>query len=215
MLNTLIVGASGYAGVELATFIHRHPHMNITALAVSAQSPDAGKPLSDLHPQLKGVVDLPLQPLSSAAEWADKVDVVFLDINIPSIDGLLLAKNLHKAARPPRIVFVDHRHFHFLLDHLDHPLGQACHQRVDQQGMEYDDARQTGRAAAKHPAVAFDGNTAHCDYLPCLHALADWKPASRRPRQHKVNSRNGLAAIRNHPRRLTAPGAACPAAYIL
>ncbi|MGJ0193897.1 N-acetyl-gamma-glutamyl-phosphate reductase [Pantoea sp. RRHST58] len=78
MLNTLIVGASGYAGVELATFIHRHPHMNITALAVSAQSPDAGKPLSDLHPQLKGVVDLPLQPLSSAAEWADKVDVVFL-----------------------------------------------------------------------------------------------------------------------------------------
>ncbi|SUX56283.1 LytR/AlgR family response regulator transcription factor [Chromobacterium vaccinii] len=34
------------------------------------------------------------------------VDVVFLDINIPSIDGLLLAKNLHKTARPPRIVFV-------------------------------------------------------------------------------------------------------------
>ncbi|MBA2817820.1 N-acetyl-gamma-glutamyl-phosphate reductase [Candidatus Pantoea persica] len=78
MLNTLIVGASGYAGVELATFFNRHPHMNITALAVSAQSPDAGKRLSDLHPQLKGVVDLPLQPLSSAAEWADKVDVVFL-----------------------------------------------------------------------------------------------------------------------------------------
>ncbi|AXE31277.1 DNA-binding response regulator [Chromobacterium phragmitis] len=36
----------------------------------------------------------------------NEVDVVFLDINIPSIDGLLLAKNLHKAARPPRIVFV-------------------------------------------------------------------------------------------------------------
>lgn len=53
MLNTLIVGASGYAGVELATFLNRHPHMNITALAVSAQSPDAGKRLSDLHPQLK------------------------------------------------------------------------------------------------------------------------------------------------------------------
>jgi len=47
-------------------------------LAVSAQSPDAGKRLSDLHPQLKGVVDLPLQPLSRADEWADKVDVVFL-----------------------------------------------------------------------------------------------------------------------------------------
>jgi two-component system LytT family response regulator len=34
------------------------------------------------------------------------VDVVFLDINIPSIDGLLLAKNLHKTSKPPRIVFV-------------------------------------------------------------------------------------------------------------
>ncbi|MEQ4517674.1 MAG: N-acetyl-gamma-glutamyl-phosphate reductase, partial [Pantoea agglomerans] len=45
MLNTLIVGASGYAGVELATFLNRHPHINITALAVSAQSPDAGKRL--------------------------------------------------------------------------------------------------------------------------------------------------------------------------
>ncbi len=78
MLNTLIVGASGYAGVELVTYLNRHPHMNITALAVSAQSPDAGKLISDLHPQLKGVVDLPLQPLSDAAQFAGKVDVVFL-----------------------------------------------------------------------------------------------------------------------------------------
>ena len=78
MLNTLIVGASGYAGVELATYLNRHPHMNITALAVSAQSPDAGKLLSDLHPQLKGIVDLPLQPLSDPSAWAGKVDVVFL-----------------------------------------------------------------------------------------------------------------------------------------
>ncbi|WP_034919595.1 N-acetyl-gamma-glutamyl-phosphate reductase [Erwinia sp. 9145] len=78
MLNTLIVGASGYAGVELATCLNRHPEVNITALAVSAQSPDAGKLLSDLHPQLKGIIDLPLQPLSSAADFAGNVDVVFL-----------------------------------------------------------------------------------------------------------------------------------------
>ena len=56
MLNTLIVGASGYAGAELVTYINRHPHMNITALTVSAQSNDAGKLISDLHPQLKGIV---------------------------------------------------------------------------------------------------------------------------------------------------------------
>ncbi|TWS17302.1 N-acetyl-gamma-glutamyl-phosphate reductase, partial [Escherichia coli] len=28
MLNTLIVGASGYAGAELVTYVNRHPHMN-------------------------------------------------------------------------------------------------------------------------------------------------------------------------------------------
>lgn len=55
MLNTLIVGASGYAGAELVTYINRHPHMNITALTVSAQSNDAGKLISDLHPQLKAL----------------------------------------------------------------------------------------------------------------------------------------------------------------
>lgn len=35
-----------------------------------------------------------------------EVDVVFLDIQIPAIDGLLLAKNLHKSSHPPHIVFV-------------------------------------------------------------------------------------------------------------
>ncbi|WHP31408.1 N-acetyl-gamma-glutamyl-phosphate reductase [Trabulsiella odontotermitis] len=78
MLNTLIVGASGYAGAELVSYINRHPHMNITALTVSAQSNDAGKLISDLHPQLKGVVDLPLQPMSDISEFSGGVDVVFL-----------------------------------------------------------------------------------------------------------------------------------------
>lgn len=78
MLNTLIVGASGYAGAELTAYLNRHPHMNITALAVSAQSADAGKLLSDLHPQLKGIVDLPLQPLVDPAAAAKDIDVVFL-----------------------------------------------------------------------------------------------------------------------------------------
>gem|GEM_PF-6517376 len=77
MLNTLIVGATGYAGAELALYLNRHPHMNITGLTVSAQSADAGKLLSDLHPQLKGIVDLPVLPLENVAEAAKGVDVVF------------------------------------------------------------------------------------------------------------------------------------------
>ncbi|QCR37604.1 N-acetyl-gamma-glutamyl-phosphate reductase [Nissabacter sp. SGAir0207] len=78
MLNTLIVGASGYAGAELATYLNRHPHTNITGLMVSAQSADAGKLLSELHPQLKGIIDLPVQPLEDVAAAAQGVDVVFL-----------------------------------------------------------------------------------------------------------------------------------------
>lgn len=77
-LNGLIVGASGYTGAELAAYLQRHPHMNITGLTVSAQSADAGKLLSDLHPQLKGIVDLPLLPMSDVAAIAKDVDVVFL-----------------------------------------------------------------------------------------------------------------------------------------
>ncbi|MCE9886853.1 N-acetyl-gamma-glutamyl-phosphate reductase [Obesumbacterium proteus] len=77
-LNGLIVGASGYTGAELAAYLHRHPHMNITGLTVSAQSADAGKLLSDLHPQLKGIVDLPLLPMSDVVAMAKDVDVVFL-----------------------------------------------------------------------------------------------------------------------------------------
>jgi len=77
-LNGLIVGASGYTGAELAAYLHRHPHMNITGLTVSAQSADAGKLLSDLHPQLKGIIDLPLLPMSDVAAMAKDVDVVFL-----------------------------------------------------------------------------------------------------------------------------------------
>lgn len=77
-LNGLIVGASGYTGAELAAYLQRHPHMNITGLTVSAQSADAGKLLSDLHPQLKGIVDLPLLPMSDVAAMAKDVDVFFL-----------------------------------------------------------------------------------------------------------------------------------------
>ncbi len=63
---------------SLLSYVNRHPHMTITALTVSAQSNDAGKLIFDLHPQLKGIVDLPLQPMSDISEFTDGVDVVFL-----------------------------------------------------------------------------------------------------------------------------------------
>ncbi|CDL79274.1 N-acetyl-gamma-glutamyl-phosphate reductase [Xenorhabdus cabanillasii] len=78
MLNTLIVGASGYTGAELAAYLQRHPHVHLSGLMVSSQSADAEKCFSELYPQYKGIVDLPLQPLMDVAEAADGIDAVFL-----------------------------------------------------------------------------------------------------------------------------------------
>ncbi|MDC9598118.1 N-acetyl-gamma-glutamyl-phosphate reductase [Xenorhabdus anantnagensis] len=78
MLNTLIVGASGYTGAELAAYLQRHPHVHLSGLMVSSQSLDAGKCFSELHPQYKGILDLPLQPLTDVTEAAKGIDVVFL-----------------------------------------------------------------------------------------------------------------------------------------
>ncbi|WP_426578430.1 N-acetyl-gamma-glutamyl-phosphate reductase [Xenorhabdus stockiae] len=78
MLNTLIVGASGYTGAELAACLQRHPYIHLAGLMVSAQSSDAGKCLSELYPQYKGTLDLPLQPLTDVAEAASGIDIVFL-----------------------------------------------------------------------------------------------------------------------------------------
>lgn len=78
MLKTLIIGASGYTGAELAAYIQRHPQTELTGLMVSVNSADAGKCFSDLHPQFRGLVDLPLEPLTDPAAVAQNTDVVFL-----------------------------------------------------------------------------------------------------------------------------------------
>ncbi|AKC32362.1 N-acetyl-gamma-glutamyl-phosphate reductase [Candidatus Pantoea carbekii] len=78
MLNILIIGASGYVGVELVLYLNRHPHINIKALLVSEHSSDCGKLLSDLYPKLKGIVNLPLFSLEDISTWTDDIDVVFL-----------------------------------------------------------------------------------------------------------------------------------------
>ncbi|QIQ21135.1 N-acetyl-gamma-glutamyl-phosphate reductase [Zophobihabitans entericus] len=80
MLKALIVGASGYAGAELARYLSRHPEVEISALTVSEKSADAGKLISDydLHPQLKGIVDLPLIGTSNYDDLITDIDIVFL-----------------------------------------------------------------------------------------------------------------------------------------
>ncbi|MCD9499486.1 N-acetyl-gamma-glutamyl-phosphate reductase [Photobacterium carnosum] len=78
MLNTIIIGASGYTGAELAKIVNRHPQLTLCGLYVSATSLDAGKLLSALHGQLRDVVDLPLQPLTDIKTAAANIDIVLL-----------------------------------------------------------------------------------------------------------------------------------------
>ncbi|MBK4764885.1 MAG: N-acetyl-gamma-glutamyl-phosphate reductase [Pantoea sp. Brub] len=79
MLKTLIIGASGYTGVELITLLHKHPNINIIALLISEDSLNIGKKLSDIYPQLKHIIDLPLQKIDNdVSRWKSKIDVVFL-----------------------------------------------------------------------------------------------------------------------------------------
>lgn len=78
MLKTVIIGASGYTGAELALMVEKHPELTLSGLYVSENSADAGKPISQLHGKLHGLIDLAVQPLISPQEVAQQCDVVFL-----------------------------------------------------------------------------------------------------------------------------------------
>ncbi|MXP51446.1 N-acetyl-gamma-glutamyl-phosphate reductase [Pantoea sp. SoEX] len=78
MLNTLIIGATGYTGVELVYILHRHPCINIVGLVVSENSLNIGKSLSEVHPRMKNIIDLPLQSITNSLIWKSNIDVVFL-----------------------------------------------------------------------------------------------------------------------------------------
>lgn len=78
-LNAIIIGASGYTGAELARILHQHPYFNLVGLYVSATSQDKDKAISQIYPQLKSIVDLPLQPLpNDLTSLAKNCDLVFL-----------------------------------------------------------------------------------------------------------------------------------------
>lgn len=62
------------------------------------------------------------------------VDIVFLDINIPSINGMLLARNIHQFAQRPHIVFTtaykEHAVEAFALEAFDYLLKPLDEKRV-------------------------------------------------------------------------------------
>lgn len=73
MIRVGIVGASGYTGVELARLLCRHPGVELT-VATSRQY--AGRPMAEVYPSLRGLVDLVCEE-TSGAELAAKADLFF------------------------------------------------------------------------------------------------------------------------------------------
>lgn len=62
-LKVGIVGGTGYTGVELLRLLSVHPH--VTLSAITSRS-DAGKPVADMFPNLRGYVDLAFTDPSQA-----------------------------------------------------------------------------------------------------------------------------------------------------
>lgn len=71
-----IVGATGYAGAELTAVLARHPHVELTAVFSSEKS--AARPLSSVHPSLRGAHGPDVTPFSSEKLAEAKADYVFL-----------------------------------------------------------------------------------------------------------------------------------------
>lgn len=71
MVKAGIIGATGYAGIELVRILLRHPDMELTA--VSSVSFE-GKTLSEVYPTLREICDM---TCTTAADVVEKSDVVF------------------------------------------------------------------------------------------------------------------------------------------
>ncbi len=55
MVDVAVVGAAGYTGIEAVRWMLGHPQLS---LACATSGADAGKPLADVYPALRGVTDL-------------------------------------------------------------------------------------------------------------------------------------------------------------
>ena len=72
-----VVGATGYAGFELARLLLRHPHVETPTFFLRDSHANV-RCLTELFPQLRGWGEAPCQPLSAEAIARSGAEVVFL-----------------------------------------------------------------------------------------------------------------------------------------
>src|SRR4051794_12628565 len=90
-MTAAVVGASGYAGGELLRLLSTHPDLDVGTVAAAS---NAGRPLSQLHPQLRSLSDLVLCGPDDVAIAA--ADVVFLAL--PHGESARVAESLPESA---------------------------------------------------------------------------------------------------------------------
>ena len=73
-----MVGATGYAGFELARLLLRHPRLKTPLLLSREAASDSAATLNDLYPHISGNGSYPLEPFSWELLQRKGVDVLFL-----------------------------------------------------------------------------------------------------------------------------------------
>jgi N-acetyl-gamma-glutamyl-phosphate reductase len=103
-IRTVIVGAPGYSGGELASILLRHPHAELVGLFGSSRRAEGERPatMGQLHPRLRGRIDLPVLPADVRAIEGLRPDAVFLAT--PHEASIDLASELLAMPSPPRVL---------------------------------------------------------------------------------------------------------------
>lgn len=93
MKQALIIGATGFGGLGLIEILLRHPRLAIKQLVARK---DAGKPVSDVFPHLKGFCDLTVHP-NEEIDY-EGVDIAFF--STPDRAGMSLVGEFHRRNIP-------------------------------------------------------------------------------------------------------------------
>lgn len=89
MIRVAIVGATGYVGMEIVRLLHARQDVRVTSVVSNSFT---GKPFSSIYPSLRGLFDLPCDPLD-ADILSEKAD--FLILALPhGVSGDLVPKML-------------------------------------------------------------------------------------------------------------------------
>ena len=85
-IKVAVIGASGYAGLELVRLLVRHPGCELAALT-SLEYP--GRTFSQIFPSLAGIVDLPFMPDPAPEKVAAAAEVIFTAVPHQTAMGMI------------------------------------------------------------------------------------------------------------------------------